>query len=147
MLTINQLLTEVQRLPEDWHKAGSVTSATLRAIVKHVAELDVLHSMETGSGRTTLLFSHLSRDHKVFAVNEYGDTDTKSITAVRASHLFNQATVEFIEGPTQRTLPQHRVEHARQLACIDGPHGFPFPALEYYYIYPHLEANSLLILD
>jgi hypothetical protein len=147
MSTIDRVLAEVQRLPEDWHKAGSVTSATLQAIVKHVANLEVLHSMETGSGRTTLLFSHLSRDHKVFAVNDYGDTDTKSITAVRASPLFNQATVEFIEGPTQRTLPQYQFEHALQVACIDGPHGFPFPALEYYYIYPHLEENSLLILD
>jgi hypothetical protein len=147
MLTIDRVLKEVQLLPEDWHIGGTVTSDTLQAIVKHVADLDVSHSMETGSGRTTLLFSHLSRDHKVFAVNDYGDTDTKSITAVQASPLFNRATVEFIEGPTQRTLPQYQFKHALQVACIDGPHGFPFPAMEYYYIYPHLEENSLLILD
>jgi hypothetical protein len=30
---------------------------------------------------------------------------------------------------------------------IDGPHGFPFPQLEYYYLYPHMRAGSLLILD
>jgi Methyltransferase domain len=147
MLTIDRVLEEVQRLPEDWHIGGTVTSATLQAIVKNVADLDVSHSMETGSGRTTLLFSHLSRDHKVFAVNDYGDTDTKSITAVQASPLFNGTTVEFIEGPTQRTLPQYQFKHAFQVACIDGPHGFPFPAIEYYYIYPHLEENALLILD
>jgi len=34
-----------------------------------------------------------------------------------------------------------------QLALIDGPHGFPFPFLEYYYFYPTLEQEGLLIVD
>jgi hypothetical protein len=32
-------------------------------------------------------------------------------------------------------------------ALIDGPHGYPFPELEYYYIYPHLRAGAWLIVD
>jgi len=26
-------------------------------------------------------------------------------------------------------------------------HGYPFPEMEYYFIYPHLEENALLIVD
>jgi hypothetical protein len=34
-----------------------------------------------------------------------------------------------------------------QLALIDGPHGYPFPDMEYYYLYPHLDEGALLIID
>jgi hypothetical protein len=34
-----------------------------------------------------------------------------------------------------------------QLALIDGPHAYPFPDLEYYYLYPHLDKGALLVLD
>ncbi len=30
---------------------------------------------------------------------------------------------------------------------IDGPHGFPFPELEYFFFYPHLKTNGLLVVD
>jgi hypothetical protein len=146
-MQLDQLLAEIEKLPHDWHKAGSVTPEMLRTIVRLVGDRPVYHSMETGSGKTTLLFSHLSRDHKVFAVNFSGGVDTESISLVRASPLFNAATVEYIEGPTQRTLPKYQFEHPLQLALIDGPHGYPFPDMEYYYIYPHMEENGVLIVD
>src|SRR6185295_2597803 len=37
--------------------------------------------------------------------------------------------------------------HVHQLVLIDGPHGYPFPDLEYYYLYPTIEAGGLLLLD
>lgn len=37
-----------------------------------------------------------------------------------------------MEGPTQAPLPGHAFTHRLQLALIDGPHGCPFPNLEYY---------------
>lgn len=143
MVAIGQIVADIARLPEDWHMAGSVGPAVLQAIVRHVGRRQILHSLETGSGRTTLLFSHLSQDHKVFAI----EGDNRSITCVRESHLLNHATVEFIEGPTQLTLPRYRFEHPLQIAYMDGPHGYPFPELEYYYLCPHLEAGALLIVD
>jgi hypothetical protein len=94
------------------------------------------------SGRTTLLFSHLSERHLVFAKD-----DANSVSAVRASALLWSDRVTFVEGPTQRTLPAHEFEGSFQVVLIDGPHGYPFPDLEYYYFYPHLDAGGLLILD
>ncbi len=54
---------------------------------------------------------------------------------------------QFVEGPTQRTLPAFRFDMTLDCALLDGPHGYPFPDLEYYYVYPHLREGALLILD
>jgi Methyltransferase domain len=85
----------------------------------------------------------LSQNHTVFAV----DAGNKSISSVNSHSLFNSDTVEFIEGPSQRTLPQYQFNHKLQIALIDGPHGYPFPDLEYYYLYPHIEVGGLLLID
>jgi hypothetical protein len=121
---------------------GYAWPRVLRAIARHLRDVDVQHSVETGSGSTTLLFSRLSKDHTVFAVDGGG-----YLTKVRASVLLDPSTTRFIEGYTQITLPAYRFEQKIQVALLDGPHAFPFPALEYYYIHPHLCEGALLILD
>lgn len=146
-LSLEQLVAEIGKLPRDWHTSGSVGEDVLQAIVTHTAGDPVLHSLETGSGKTTLLLSHLSEDHKVFALEFYGEHSTGSVSKAFASTLFRKETVELIEGPTQLTLPRYEFKHKLQLAILDGPHGYPFPDLEYFYIYPQLQENALLIVD
>jgi hypothetical protein len=103
----------------------------------------IRNSAETGSGASTLLFSHLSENHTVFAL----DDNSGSVVNVRRSPLLRADRVTFIEGSTQQTLPRHQFTEKLQLALIDGPHAYPFPDLEYYFLYPHLDAGALLILD
>jgi hypothetical protein len=141
--TMRQLLQEIGALPDDWHAAGTMGSSVLHAIARHVGNREIMYSAETGSGKTTLLFSHLSREHKVFAL----EGDNRSITVVRDSPLLNRSTVEFIEGPTQATMPQYHFGQKLQLVLIDGPHGYPFPEMEYFYFYPHLDKDALLLVD
>ena len=137
------LVEDIAQLPSDWHGAGSVGKNVLRAIAGHVERMGTFHhSVETGSGKTTLLFSHLSAHHVVFAVDA-----GQSISQVKGSHLFNAQSTTFVEGPTQRTLPRHTFSHGHQIVLIDGPHGYPFPDLEYYYLYPTIEVGGLLMLD
>jgi len=126
-----------------WHGAGSLSPSVLKGIVKYCSQLDIKHSLETGAGKSTLVFSHLSKKHKVFAI----DKGNKSIALVKDSPLLNNETVEFVDGPTQLTLPGYRFNHKLQAALIDGPHGYPFPDLEYYYIYPLLDEGAVLIVD
>ena len=140
---VSSVLVEVERVGPGLHLAGTFSTAGLRAIVRHAKLFPIHHSMETGSGASTLLLSHLSGDHTVFAV----DAGTGSIRSIEHSPLLHPGTVTFIEGPTQLTLPRHQFEHRLQLALIDGPHGYPFPDLEYFYIYPHLDQGALLIVD
>lgn len=140
---IQERLREIAALPEDWHAAGTMVTSVLNAIVRHTTGRDIVCSAETGSGKTTLLLSHLSREHTVFAV----EGDNRSITVVRDSSLLNRGTVQFVEGPTQVTLPKHRFERKLQFVLIDGPHGYPFPEMEYFFFYPHLDKGALLLLD
>jgi hypothetical protein len=143
--TIEHVLEEILRLPSEWHGAGSLRGDVLRSIARHAAERDVRFSAETGTGKSTLLLSHLSPHHTVFAKDDRGDGD--SLTNVQQSALLRREVVNFVVGPTQRMLPGHQFDHPLQLVLLDGPHGYPFPELEYYYLYPHLSENALLIVD
>jgi len=139
------LVRQIGELPSDWHGAGTVGEPVLDAIVRLCQDREINGSLETGAGKTTLLFSHLSKNHKVFAK----ENENRSITVVLESPLLNRGTVEFVEGPTQLTLPNYQFQPGTklQIALLDGPHGYPFPELEYYYVYPHLDTDALLIID
>jgi hypothetical protein len=135
------LVRELEQLPPDWHGAGMITAAALRSIARH-AERGVERSAETGSGRSTLLISHLSRDHTVFSVDAGG-----SISRVRESPLLRRETVRFVEGPSQLTLPDHHFDGPLDLVLLDGLHSYPGPDIDYFHLYPHLAEGGLLIVD
>jgi hypothetical protein len=140
--TIPEVLEEILRVQAVLHDAGTMSGEALRATARHAGSRKVRRSVETGCGATTLLLSHLSDHHTVFALDIGA-----SVQNVRRSPLLRQGVVSFVEGPTQGTLPQHQFDEKLQLAVIDGPHAYPFPDLEYYFLYPHLEAGALLVLD
>lgn len=139
--TTEQLLDRISNLPGDWHGAGTMGGHVLRRIAFHAGNA-VRVSAETGAGKSTLLFSHLSRKHTVFALDWGG-----SLSVVRSSPLFNRSTVEIVEGATLKTLPSYEFREKLQLVLIDGPHGYPFPDVEYWYLYPQIEEGGLLIID
>jgi methyltransferase family protein len=139
-------LAQIAALPPDWPLAGSIRSDVLGRLAAHAgAPGTVVRSAETGTGRTTLLLSHLSEQHVVFTADDTGRGD--SLASVRASPLLRTEHTEFVVGPTQQTLPAWRPDGPLQLVLLDGPHGFPFPHLEYYFLYPHLAPGALLVLD
>ena len=140
---INSIISSIRQAAPNLHRAGTFPGKTFDALVHHLTRQKISQSVETGSGASTLIFSHLSQHHTVFAVDE----GNESISNTRSHALLNSGSVTFVEGPTQKTLPVHQFTQALQAALIDGPHGYPFPELEYYYIYPHLEPGALLIVD
>src|SRR5262249_6629689 len=112
----------------------------LEAIAQHAGHIQ--RSVETGSGATTLLLSHLSQHHTVFAFDAAG-----SVSNVKSSPLFHAVTTTYIEGPTQVTLPKHTFSHKIQFALIDGAHSYPFPDMDYFYFYPLIEPGGILVVD
>jgi hypothetical protein len=140
---IARILDEIARLPKHWHAAGPIGNDVLRVVAQLAATMDVRATLETGSGKSTLLFSWLSPRHTVFSL----DDGNGSIARVRESPLLRADRVDWVEGPSQRTLPAHRFAEPLQIALLDGPHGFPFPILEYYHVYPHLAPGAVLIVD
>jgi hypothetical protein len=143
MPPLDDILPAILEIAPGLHGLGAFSARALVATARHARTREIRHSAETGSGASTLLCSHLSRRHTVFAL----DGGSGSVANVRRSALLRPGVVTFVEGPTQLTLPRHRFEEKLQLVLIDGPHGYPFPDLEYYYLYPHLAPGALLILD
>ncbi len=138
----HDLLAEILALSRTLHRSGSMSPATLIKLAQHLQARDVQHSVETGAGASTLVFSHLSRSHTVFALNS-----DESITMVLRSPSLNRQVTTFVEGPTQKTLPAHSFRSPLQAVLLDGPHAYPFPDLEYFYLYPRIELDGLLVID
>ena len=143
MDNFDQTLRDIIEIGGSLHTVGTFSARTLKAIARITRGRQILNSAETGSGASTLLFSHLSPRHTVFAK----DAGSGSVVNTRRSSLLRRDVVTFVEGPTQTTLPRHVFTEKLQLVLIDGPHGYPFPELEYYFLYPHIAAGGLLILD
>jgi hypothetical protein len=137
------LLTNILKEARGPHSAGTMSPKVLEALARHLNARAIRRSIATGSGASTLLFSHASEDHSVFAL----DDSSGSVENVRSSALFNPASTSFMIGPTQKTLPAYHFQHKIQVALLDGPHAFPFPQLEYFHIDPHLEPRGQLIID
>lgn len=142
-MCVESVLEQILALPPNWHGAGSMTSGVLKAIARYAGGMDLQCTAETGSGKSSLLFSHLSKRHLVFAM----DDGNGSVRRVQESPILRPGVVEFIEGPTQKTVPAHVFAELLQIGMLDGPHGYPFPHLEYYHFYPHLATGGLLIVD
>lgn len=119
---------------------GTVSDDTLRLIFEHLRHAPPRRSVETGCGRTTVLLSHLSAHHTVFCVEDSGNRAVADAAA-------EEGRVEWIFGPSQMTLPKYAFTAQLDFALIDGPHGYPFPDLEYFLIYPHLREGAWLLID
>ena len=139
------MLREIRALPPDWPLSGSLRPRVLERLAYHAGSRPLAHTAETGTGKSTLLLSHLSAHHLVFTKDDAGDGD--SLSTVLGSPLLRRDAVELVVGPSQRTLPLHVFGAPLDLALIDGPHGFPFAQLEYYYLYPQLAPGALLVID
>ncbi len=138
-----EIVERIVEIAPGLHTATTFPTKVLRAIARRLAERPLQRSAETGSGASTLLFSHFSSNHTVFA----DDAGSGSLRNVEVSPLLKPGTVRFVEGPTQQTLPLHRFANTLQAVLLDGPHAYPFPDLEYYFLYPHLDCGALLIVD
>src|SRR6185436_5119328 len=97
------VLESILKVAPNLHTAGAFPEPVFRAIARHAGSREIRYSAETGSGASTLLFSHLSHAHTVFAF----DGGSNSIVNVRESSLLLPGVVTFVEGPTQSTLPRH----------------------------------------
>lgn len=142
-LTTGNIVDNIVEVAAVLHPGQALPRDTLRALANHLHSRDVRFSAETGSGASTLLFSHLSTNHKVFAK---GGVDG-IVERIKSSSFLGPGALEFIDGPTQQTLPRHTFPNKLQAVLLDGPHAYPFPDLEYYFLYPHLEPGGLLVLD
>jgi hypothetical protein len=128
------------------HRGHAFATSVLREIEAHLPER-VERSAETGCGKSTILFSNISADHRAFALDDRQYGDESCVKFFDAYPLSQKDRVTFVFGPTQRTLPTYTQHAPYDIVLQDGPHGYPFPELEYFFFYPHIKPGGLLLVD
>ena len=131
------------------HRAGTLTSGPLRAIECYLRSHfggRPIRTVETGCGASTILFSHYAQRHLAFCYDDRAE-ENSSVDFAASFPGFDADRVEWIFGPTQQTILRRPLDEEVDLVLIDGPHGYPFPELEYFAFYPWLKAEGVLILD
>ncbi|MGE0195711.1 MAG: class I SAM-dependent methyltransferase [Methylocystis sp.] len=127
------------------HSAGSMPLRTLLRIERLLTGTEIF-SAETGCGKSTIFLSRIAERHKAFCYDDRGQ-QASSVDYFMNCPATRQDRLDLVFGPTQLTLPFYEDHLPYDLILIDGPHGFPFPELEYYYFYPHLKTDGLLVVD
>jgi Methyltransferase domain len=128
------------------HHAGTFPTDTLRLIERQLPS-SVNFSAETGCGKSTILLSNIAAHHTVFCLDERSLGNNSSIQFYERCPLTKTDRLQNVFGPTQATLPAFQHTHKYDIVLLDGPHGWPYPELEYYYFYPHIVTGGLLIVD
>lgn len=127
------------------HAAGAFPTNVLRRI-EEILPPKIESSAETGCGKSTILFSNISKHHKVFALDDRNSANS-SVRFFTDCSLTNHDRIETIFGSTQETLLNYNEHVQYDAVLIDGPHGYPFPELEYLFFYPHIKQGGFLIID
>lgn len=144
-LTISDQIAQFERDFEPSHDFGSLSMKTIRAF-ERLAPQPFRQTMETGCGKSTILFSNISENHLVFCLDDRERTRS-SVNYFQKCPITKNERLTLFFGPTQKTLPSHAFDGLLDCALIDGPHGYPFPDLEYYFIYQNLRSGGYLIVD
>jgi hypothetical protein len=137
-----EALDWASRQPAWWHDSGNLNISVLEAIARHAQRIGLHESAETGCGLSTVVLSTIAERHTCFTISA-GD----SLAKVRAVPQLRESHVNFVIGPSQQTLPSFSFPRPLDLVLIDGPHGFPFAHLEYYFFYPRIRPGWMLAVD
>jgi predicted O-methyltransferase YrrM len=129
------------------HASGAFGTSTLRQIEEHIARMNIDNSAETGCGKSTILLSNYSKHHTIFTYDDRHLGERSSMNFFLDCPLTKANRLTYVFGPTQKTLPAYTKHQPYDLVLIDGPHGYPFPEMEYYHFYQHIKPNGVLILD
>ncbi len=132
-------------MTEHLHAAGKAAWDASEAVLSFLE--DTLEAgwrtLETGAGRTTLLFARKGCLHHAVTPSS---EEIAAITAAAAAQGVDLSRVTFHEGFSQDVLPRLGSDEL-DLAFIDGGHGFPIPAVDFQYVAPRLKVGGVLLID
>lgn len=101
------------------------------------------HTLETGSGHSTILFAMKGAHHTVITP---AAAEFERIKDYCRSHNIDTGNVQFVCEPSALALP--RLDPTPlDLVLIDGLHGFPSPFIDFFYTAGRLKIGGLLIID
>lgn len=102
------------------------------------------HTLEIGSGLTTLVFAHKKSQHICITPSK---REIDVILQYAASEKIDTFNIVFINDFSEVALPKITVDHPLDLVLIDGKHAFPWPFIDWFYTANHLRKEGILIVD
>lgn len=100
-------------------------------------------TLETGLGISTALFAAWGADHTCVVGSA---VEIEMLRDWLDERGWSADRIAFLVGSSDDVLPALRPEPF-DLMLIDGCHGFPFPALDWYYGARWLKAGGILVFD
>jgi hypothetical protein len=127
------------------HSGGERIYGLDRHLLEYIGELlqPQSRTLETGLGLSTIIFSTVCSEHTAIVpaqdqIDRYrrycADND------IKLDH------VELICGYSQDVLPSLERRNL-DLVLIDGGHGYPIPALDWFYTTPMLRTGGYMVID
>ena len=102
-----------------------------------------MHTLETGSGVSTLAFALAGSTH--IAVSPHSD-ETERILNYARSVSIDLSRATFTNAPSEQYLPtMDRLD--LDAILIDGKHAFPWPMIDWFYTADMLKVGGILMLD
>ncbi len=123
--------------PTSW----AVGAEVLRFIHDHVKP--GMHTLETGSGHTTVAFAITGSDHTCITPNA---AEADRIAAYCKS-LGLDDRIRFILQRSDTALPRGEFPDKLDFVFLDGAHRFPLPIIDCHYTEPRLNVGGILGID
>jgi FkbM family methyltransferase len=131
------------------HRAGSLVGETLERLewyVRNSSDGSAPRTIETGCGASTIVFAQYAAQHTAYCYDDR-QFDASSVSYAQNFPGFRNECVQWIFGPTQRTVLSQPTPDSVDLILLDGPHGYPFPELEYFALVNSLRPGGILVVD
>jgi FkbM family methyltransferase len=130
-------------------RAGCLTEGPLKRIEWYFQTYfrgKPVRTVETGCGASTIMFARYAEQHTAYCTDDR-ESSNSNVLYAQGFPGFHRERVNWIYGPPQRTIFARPLERPVDVLLIDGPHGYPFPELEYFGLYSCLQPGSILIVD
>lgn len=101
-------------------------------------------TLETGCGRSTVLFASTSQRHFCIGPREQ---EFARVRLYCESLGIDPEKITFLCGKSEDLLPGLTIEGKLDLVLIDGAHAFPFPMIDWYYASRWLRVGGHVIVD
>jgi len=101
-------------------------------------------TLETGCGASTIIFAAAGAQHLTISPDA---GEHERVLEYCARQGITTDNLRFIAQPSDVALMGSWEPAPLDLVLIDGAHGFPFPALDWYLTAAHLRVGGLVVLD
>jgi predicted O-methyltransferase YrrM len=137
---------ELLRAPVNIHAGRTRTWGISREVADLLHQTATAESvtLETGSGRSTLILLHAGVARHI-AIQPSAD-EFEAIREFCGAEGISTAALEPVVAKSQEYLP-HATVPPLDIVLIDGAHAFPFPFVDWYFTASALKPGGLLIVD